>query len=140
MSLSTREQQALDSITGRLAGSDPELAALLAAFTQLASGEEMPASEQIRAGSRRVIRCSRCKRRHLRSGNVRRAAPRASRRLGFPLAALVLWLLTTVTVIAVTLALNHGSSQRACPVMVAACASPAPAHSSHPVSRQAVTS
>lgn len=59
MSLSAREQQALDSITDRLAGSDPELAALLTGFTRLASGEEMPPREKIRAGSPPAIRCSR---------------------------------------------------------------------------------
>ena len=59
MSLSAREQQALDSITGRGADSDPELAALLTGFTRLASGEEMPQREVIRAGPRRAIRCSR---------------------------------------------------------------------------------
>ena len=46
MSLSAREQQALDSIKSGLAGSDPELAALLSAFTRLASGEEMPDRER----------------------------------------------------------------------------------------------
>ena len=51
MSLSAWEQQALDSIKDGLAGSDPELAALLSAFTQLASGEEMPDREKVRAGS-----------------------------------------------------------------------------------------
>ena len=43
MSLSPRERRALDSIRDRLSGSDPELAALLATFTRLASGEEMQA-------------------------------------------------------------------------------------------------
>jgi len=61
MSLSTWEQQVLNSITDRLAGSDPELAALLIAFTWFASGEQMPVSERIRASSRRAIRCSRSK-------------------------------------------------------------------------------
>jgi hypothetical protein len=42
MSLSAREQQALNSIRDGLAGSDPELATLLATFTDQASGEEMP--------------------------------------------------------------------------------------------------
>ena len=56
MSLSAREQRALDSITDRLAGSDPELATLLTGFTRLVSGEEMPLREGIRAGSRRAIR------------------------------------------------------------------------------------
>jgi hypothetical protein len=53
MSLSVWEQQALDSIKDRLAGSDPQLAALLTTFTRLASGEEMLVQEDILAGSRR---------------------------------------------------------------------------------------
>src|ERR1700733_6490558 len=55
MSLSAWEQQALDSIRDGLTGSDPGLAALLVGFTQLADGEEMPARENIRTGSRRAI-------------------------------------------------------------------------------------
>ena len=43
MSLSPWEQHSLDSIKDGLAGSDPGLAALMATFTRLASGEEMPA-------------------------------------------------------------------------------------------------
>jgi Protein of unknown function (DUF3040) len=45
MSLSAWEQQALDSIEGGLAGSDPELVSLLATFARRASGEEMPVRE-----------------------------------------------------------------------------------------------
>jgi Protein of unknown function (DUF3040) len=43
MSLSTREQLALDGIANKLAGSDPRLAALLVTFARLTSGEAMPA-------------------------------------------------------------------------------------------------
>ena len=50
MSLSTWEQQALDSIKDGLAGSDPELTALLTTFTQLAAGEEMPPRVTLRTG------------------------------------------------------------------------------------------
>ena len=45
MSLSASEQQALDSIEATLTSSDPKLASLLAIFTRLASGEEMPVRE-----------------------------------------------------------------------------------------------
>ena len=41
MSLSTWEQQALDSIKDDLAGGDPALLARLTIFTRLASGEAM---------------------------------------------------------------------------------------------------
>ena len=47
MSLSAREQQALDCIEDELAGSDPKLAWLLATFARHASGEEMPVREKI---------------------------------------------------------------------------------------------
>jgi len=43
MSLSARDQQALDGIEDGLAGSTPKLAAMLATFTRLTSGEEIPA-------------------------------------------------------------------------------------------------
>ena len=56
MSLNAWEQQALDSIKNGLAGSDPELAALLSAFTRLASGEEMPDREKVPARSRWALR------------------------------------------------------------------------------------
>jgi hypothetical protein len=62
MSLSTWEQQALDSIKDGLAGSDPELTALLTTFSQLAAGEEMPARVTLRARSRRAVQSSRQKR------------------------------------------------------------------------------
>ena len=42
MSLSERDQQALDGIEDGLAGSTPKLAAMLATFTRLTVGEEMP--------------------------------------------------------------------------------------------------
>jgi Protein of unknown function (DUF3040) len=81
MSLSAREQRALDSITDRLVGSDPELAALLTGFTRLVSGEEMPLREGIRAGSRRAIGCSRRQWRHRRGDEVHRATGRMPGRL-----------------------------------------------------------
>ena len=123
MSLSAREQQALDSITDRIAGSDPGLAALLTGFTRLASGEEMPLRERIQAEK-----------------EVRRTAGRVSRRAAFQWAALLLSILTAVTVLAVTLALNHGKRAGTCTTFwYAACADSAAAHSSRPASHDTVT-
>ena len=51
MSLSASEQQALDSIEATLTSSDPKLAALLAIFVRLASGEEMPVREAMHKGA-----------------------------------------------------------------------------------------
>ncbi len=78
MSLSAREQQTLNSIRDGLAGSDPELATLLATFTEQASGEEMPVRENIRM----------------------------TPRWGIPRCALVLWPLITAVLTAVALALS----------------------------------
>jgi hypothetical protein len=78
VSLSAREQQALNSIRDGLAGSDPDLATLLATFTEQASGEEMPVRENIRV----------------------------TPRWGSPRYPLVLWLLIAVVLIGVALALS----------------------------------
>ena len=140
MSLSAWEQETLDSITDRLAGSDPKLAALLTGFTRVASGEEMPLRERIRAGSRRAVRCTRCKRRHPGGDDVRRPAARVPRRLGFQWAALLLCLLTAITVIVVTLTLGHSRNAAPCTTFwTAACVDSAPGHSSRPASHETVT-
>jgi hypothetical protein len=140
MSLSTWEQQALASITDRLAGSDPELASLLDAFSRHASGEEMPVSERIRPGSQQAIGRPRRHRRRLGRGRVRRPASRACRGLRLPLAVMLLSFLAPVALIGVALALDHGSSQRACTSWIAGCAESAPAHTSHPASDGTATS
>lgn len=56
MGLSAREQQALECIEARLAGSAPELAAMLATFNRLTSDEGMPAGEDLRKVRRRRTR------------------------------------------------------------------------------------
>ena len=106
MSLSTWERQALDSIKDELASCDPALAARLTIFTRLASGEEMPAGEKIHGGSRRAVRRSRPEPRH-----TRRAYQRPGLQQAVPL---LLWLVTTVAVIAIALACNHGGGQGTC--------------------------
>jgi len=55
MSLSAWEWQALNSISDQLADSDPQLTALLISFTELASGESMPARERVRPSFRRAV-------------------------------------------------------------------------------------
>jgi hypothetical protein len=52
MSLSARDRQALGSIQDQITGSDPQLASLMTMFTRLASGEEMPALEDIGRAAR----------------------------------------------------------------------------------------
>jgi hypothetical protein len=118
MSLSTWEQQALDSIKDRLAGSDPELTALLTTFTQLAAGEEMPARVTLRTRSRRAVQSARRRR-----GRTSRAYQRVCLRY-----ALLVWFLMTATIIGAALALSRGDVHSACPRSwwAAACASQAP--------------
>jgi Protein of unknown function (DUF3040) len=105
MSLSAWEQNALDSIKDRLASSDPALVARLTIFARLATGEEMPAGEKIHAGSRRAVRPSRPEPLPTR---------RVYQRLGLQQAALLLWLVITVALIAVVLVSNRGGSQGTC--------------------------
>jgi hypothetical protein len=93
------EQQALNSIKDGLASSDPTLVARLAIFTRLASGEEMPAREKIPVGSRQAV---------LRSGPGRRHTRRQE------VVPPLLWLVTTVVLIAVALVCNRGGSQGTC--------------------------
>ena len=76
MSPDAWEQRSLDSIGDGLAGSDPRLAALLAAFTRLASGEEMPVRERPPERPLRAVHRSRRKRRHSRRGPGRRFGQR----------------------------------------------------------------
>jgi len=127
MSLSAWEQQALESIKNELAGSDPELAALLSAFNRLESGEEMPDREKTSAGPRRAYR-------RLRRTRWRFSLRRMCRRPGFPGAMLLLlWLLATAGMIAVALVLNAGGNRGTCTEMAAMiCAGPVSGHSPGP--------
>lgn len=105
MSLNAWEQQALDSIRDCLASSDPSLVARLTMFTRLASGEEMPAREKIHPVSRQATLLSRAD----------QARPRRpDQRAGLQRVMLLLWLVTTLVLIAVALAYNRGGSQGTC--------------------------
>jgi hypothetical protein len=129
VSLSAWEQRNLDSIKDGLAGSDPGLATLLATFNQLASGEEMPTFEEIRAGLRGVTRGPGRKRRQPRWGTP----GRGYQHLGLQWAAVLLWLLTTISLITVGLVLSQVGGQSACPRSWAViCVDSATAHTSHP--------
>jgi hypothetical protein len=128
VSLSAWEQRTLDSIKDELACSDPGLATLLVTFNRLASSEQMPAREEIRAGLRGIVPCSRRKWRHPRWGK----ADRVCQRVGLRWAALLLWLLISISLVTVALVLSRGSNQGACPQSWATvCADLAPVHSSH---------
>lgn len=140
MTLSAREQQALDSIKGRLAGSDPELAELLCAFNRLASDEDMPDREKIQAGSRRALR-------RLRRGPWGSSLRSVCKRLAFQRPALLLCLVTTavlmaVVLVAVTLALTAGGDHGTCTeeTVVLVCAGPTTGHSPSSPSHNTTTS
>jgi len=127
MSPDAWEQRALDSIRDGLAGSDPQLAALLGTFTRLASGEKMPVREELPERPLRAVRRSRRKRRHSRPGPGRRFG----RRLGVERVALLVWLLITVGLITTALTLSRSGSQSACiERWPGICADAAPAHGS----------
>lgn len=119
MSLSTREQQELDSIEDEIAGSAPGLASLLATFTRLTAGEELPVREQIKGASRR------CGRRRPPSATSRH---RGRPRMSLSLAAVLLWLAVSVALIVTTLVFSRGGNGKGCALPGAACAGQAPAH------------
>jgi len=123
MSLSAWEQQTLDSIKDGLAGSDPQLAALLTTFTRLASDEEMPVQEEIRAGSGRTIRRSR--RHRCRAGRCPRSRPMPER-VRLQWAVMLVWLVITVAMITVAVVMTRGGSQGACQGAWPACTHSAP--------------
>jgi hypothetical protein len=111
MSLSAWEEKALDSIKGEFTDSDPKLVRLLTAFTQLASGEAMPVRDKIRAGSQRAISYPLRKRRRCCQTGACRNSSRMFRYLGLQHALVLVWLLITVTLIAVSVVLGGGSSR-----------------------------
>jgi predicted metal-binding membrane protein len=99
MSLSPWEQDALDSIKNGLADSDPGLVARLAMFTRLAAGEAMPVRDKLQAVSQRVAR------------RGARRSRRLYQRLNLGRAMLLVWLVTTLTLIAAALATSRASAE-----------------------------
>jgi len=117
MSLSAWEQDALDSIRNGLADADPALVARLAMFTRLASGEDMPVREKIQAVKQQVAR--------------RR---RMYQRLGVGRGMLLVWLVTTLTLITAALASSRGDGPRSCAASFATlCGATAAAQPAQPI-------
>jgi hypothetical protein len=133
MSLSPKEQQALAFMEDGLAGSDPELASLLATFARLASDEEMPVREKIRASRHRATRHPH-RNQSQRRGTARRDARRRCLRLGWQQTMLLLWLAVTIALVAVALILNRDSRNGPCteswPMVCAQQASGVPSRTS----------
>ena len=102
MGISERERQALGSIEDRLAGSDPTLASMLAIFSRLTSGEEMPARERVRAPRQRALPSERPRWDPLLSARQRHLL------LGWRPALLSLWLIVSAGLIVTALVLSTG--------------------------------
>ena len=92
-----REQRALDAISDELADSDPGLAGQLGTFNRLVSAEEMPGRERILPAPRPAPGKPRWPRR-----------PR--RRLPLAWAAMLVWLLIAIALLAIALLLRHSAS------------------------------
>jgi hypothetical protein len=122
MSLSARENLLLESIESRLVGSDPGLASMLDTFTRLTLGEDMPVREVIRP-------------RHCSSLQKRRGPRGLVKRLGRPQAALLVWLVISIALLATALAVSRsaGGARGACVASFAVrCGKPAPTHRTSP--------
>ena len=102
MSMSAWEQDALDSIRDGLTDSDPALVARLAMFTRLVSSEAMPGREKIQAVSREAVQ------------RGARRSRRLYQRLNLGRAMLLVWLVTTLTLIAAALATSRASDAGTC--------------------------
>jgi hypothetical protein len=113
MSLSTREERALRSIKEWLTSSDPKLAALLATFTRLVAGEDMPVRERIPTGWSRAASLPR----HQRPPHRRQTSRPIGQvrwRPSFQQAAMLLWVVITVVFVIVALILSRGGSGGGC--------------------------
>ena len=102
MSLSPWERDALDSIKTGLADSDPGLVARLAVFTRLAAGEAMPVREKLQAASRQAVQ------------HGARRSRRLYRRLDVSRTMLLVWLVTTLTLITAAVAGSRASGPDTC--------------------------
>jgi hypothetical protein len=109
----------LDSSESWLAGSDPGLASMLNTFTRLTSGEDMPVLERIRPRRRSSLRSR-------RAGDPPRPLPQW---FGRPQAAVLVWLMISIALLATALVLNRagGGARGPCASLVA-CGRPAPTH------------
>ena len=105
------EHQALNSIQSALGHTDPKLASLLATFSRLASSEEMPTHERVRSPLHHPP--------YRRSYRRRRGkAPHRGR--GLQRTVVLIWLVTSVTLITVAVILSHGG-QATCPHAFGIC-------------------
>ena len=125
MSLTQLETQALGTIADGLAGSDPRLASMLAIFSRLAAGEEMPVREKTRVRrGRPAARRPRRARRHPRRGTALPQARHLYPRLGRQQAMLVLWAVISAALLTAALALTTSGHKTCARPMGTVCTSP----------------
>jgi hypothetical protein len=93
------EHQALNSIQSALGHTDPKLASLLAGFSRLASSEEMPAHERVRSPLRHPP---------YRRSYRRRRGKALDHGRGLERTVVLIWLVTSVTLITVAVILSNG--------------------------------
>jgi hypothetical protein len=131
MNLSARERQALRSIEGSLAESDPDLVAKLAKLARLMVDDDRPAAEPGRPSWRQVVVSSlvRWLPRPRSRGHARTQARWVS-------AMLAIWLVVSCAMIATAAALSHVTSSRACAALAAVhCGSRSPVSPAQPGAR-----
>ena len=108
-----RDRHVLDAMSNDLAESDPHLVGLLGTFTRLTAHEQMPAREQFRAAWRRPLRPAGEARLKLgRRGP--RVTVQAMQPFGLAHGLMLLWLLATVVLISVAVALSSATTS-SCP-------------------------
>ena len=125
MSCTEAKTRARGSIADGLAGADPRLASMLAIFSRLAAGEDMPARGKTRArrGQAAALRPRRA-RRYPRRGTAVPQARRRSARLGSPPAMLVLWAVIAAALLTAALALTASGPTTCARPVGTACPSP----------------
>jgi len=125
MSCTEAETRALGSIADGLAGSDPRLASMLAIFSRLAAGEDMPAREKTRPRyGRPAAHRRRCARRYPRRGIAFPQPRRRYARLGWPQALLVLGAVIAAALLTAALALTASGPTTCARPVGTACPSP----------------
>ena len=129
MSLNQPETQALGAIADGLAGSDPRLASMLAIFSRLAAGEQMPARQTTRARRRRpAAHRPRRARRHPRRGTAFPQPRRLDARRGWQQAMLVLGAVISAALLTALILSAGGPTTCARPMGTACPSPPIPQH------------
>jgi hypothetical protein len=120
MSISEREQPALESIENELAGADLELAAKLGIFERLTSGEGMPSRERLGRPARTPAAGASAA--HRPEPDFSPGSVRVPRTAGPRVAWRLLWLVLAVGLVALALTFGHGAGKGICTVpWAAAC-------------------